>query len=451
MRHITCAVLLGLVVAVTGMSSSGNAGVRVHADVDRPFVLAGSDETIVIKVGLCGTDELLMRKRLPLNVSIVLDKSGSMRGDNKMENAKRGAIEIVERLTRDDILSLVVYDNSPRVIIPAQHVRDKDALIKMISRVYAGGSTALYGGVCFGASEVRKSASCEYINRIILLSDGLANVGPQSTSELADLGGAIGREGITVTTIGVGLDYNEDLMTALAARSDGNAYFASSGRELPRIFAEEIGEAMMLVARDIRIRIDCADGVVPLSVLGRSGAIAGQEMTVTVGKLYGMNEKYALFEVRVPRNADGMRLEVARVDVEYADPNTSKTVNSRHDIEVTYHGDSKVVDESQKPEIIKEAALTRTSDRKREAVALADQGDHAGAAMLIKKNAIELEKVAGQCDNDKELLEEAEVCEEISEDISSNEGLTRYRRKAVVNQAYTQSTQQGFVSDKPKK
>jgi hypothetical protein len=110
-----------------------------------------------------------------------------------------------------------------------------------------------------------------------------------------------------------------------------------------------------------------------------------------------------------------------------------------------------VVDERQQPEIIKEAALTRTSDRKREAVVLADQGDHAGAAKLIMKNAIELEKVAEQCDNDKELLEEAEVCEEISDDISSNEGLTRYRRKAVVNQAYTQSTQQGYVSDEKKK
>jgi Ca-activated chloride channel family protein len=106
MRHVTFALLLGLVIVVAGMSSSGNAGIRVRADVDRPFVLAGSDETIVIKVGLCGTDELLRRKRLPLNVAIVLDKSGSMRGDNKMENAKLGAIEIVERLTRDDILSL---------------------------------------------------------------------------------------------------------------------------------------------------------------------------------------------------------------------------------------------------------------------------------------------------------------------------------------------------------
>jgi Ca-activated chloride channel family protein len=451
MRHVAFVVLLSLIVGVAGLSSSGNAGVRIRADVDRPFVLAGRDETVVIKVGLCGTADLLKRRRVPLNVAVVLDKSGSMQGGDKMENAKLGAIEIIERLTRDDIFSLVVYDNSPRVIIPAQRVRDKDSLIRMVSRVRAGGSTALYGGVCFGASEVRKGMSCEYVNRIILLSDGLANVGPQSTEELAHLGCALGREGITVTTIGVGLDYNEDLMTALAARSDGNAYFASSSLELPRIFAEEIGEAMTVVARDVRIRIRCADGVAPLSVIGRDGTIAGREMTVTVGKLYGLNEKYALFEVRVPRNSAGEELEVARVDVEYSDPATSKTMNSSQNVEVTYHADRKVVEERQNGEVLKQTALTRTSERKREAVALADKGDHAGAASLIRQNALELEKVAQQCDNDKELFDEAEVCKEISEDISSNEGLTRYQRKAVVNQAYTQSTQQGYVPDKTKK
>jgi Ca-activated chloride channel family protein len=451
MRHVTFVLLVSLAVGVAGLSSSGSAGIRVRADVDRPFVLAGRDETIVIRVRLEGAGDLLRRKRMPLNVAVVLDKSGSMSGDNKMENAKIGAIEIVERLARDDIFSLVVYDNAPSVVIPAQHVRDKDALIRMISRIQAGGSTALYGVVCFGASEVRRSMSREYVNRIILLSDGLANVGPQSTSELAALGSALGREGMTVTTIGVGLDYNEDLMTALAARSEGNAYFASSSSELPKIFAEEIGEAMTLVARDIRIRINCADGVIPLSVVGREGLINGREMTVQVGKLYGINEKYALFEVRLPRHAGGKRLEVACVEVEYAEPNADKTVNSSHRIEVTYHGDRSVVDQQQNTEIMKQAALTRTSDRKREAVALADQGDYNGAATLIKKNAFELEKVAEWCDKDEELLDEAEVCEEISADISANEGLTRYQRKSVVNQAYTQSTQQGYVPDKQKK
>jgi len=120
-------------------------------------------------------------------------------------------------------------------------------------------------------------------------------------------------------------------------------------------------------------------------------------------------------------------------------------------VSITYHGDGRVVEESQNKVVVKEAALTRTSEVKKQAVRLADEGDHKGAAQLLKANAFALEKAAQQCDNDKELLGEADRCEEVSVDITSNEGLTRYHRKSMVNQAYTQINQQGYTSEEPKK
>ncbi len=440
-----------IVLSTIGVLMSGclhaESRVDVYSEVDKPVVLAGGGDRVVVKVGLRGEAMPVMPRRVPLNLAIVLDKSGSMRHQGKMENARLGAIEIVERLTADDILSLVVYSDRPQVIFPAQPVGDKDALIEVISGVYAGGYTALYGGVVYGADQVRKNMSWRYVNRIILLSDGLANVGPSSADALAELGSALDGEGITVTTIGVGLDYNEDLMTALAATSSGNAYFASSSRELPTIFAEEIGEAMTLTARDVSIRIDCPKGVRPVAVIGRDGEITGQTMTVKVGKLYGRNEKYALFEVEVPPEEAGKRLEVAEIDVEYADPHTNETRNDRQSVSITYDGDERVVEEKQNAEVVKQAVLTRASEARLEAVALADRGDHKGAAAVMKKNALELEKAAQQCDNDDELLQEAKECEGISVDIEDNSGFTRYQRKRALNDAYTQSTQQGYVAE----
>jgi Ca-activated chloride channel family protein len=424
--------------------------VRVYADVDKPLVLAHSAERVVVKVGLEGLRVPVMSGRMPLNVAIVLDKSGSMASDLKMENARRGAVEIVERLTGRDIVSLIVYDDRPRVLIPAQQVRDKHALIKAISRVRAGGSTALYGGVSLGAREVRRNLSWKYVNRIILLSDGLANVGPQSTEDLAYLGRSLCDEGMTVTTIGVGLDYNEDLMTALAARSGGNAYFAASGRELPRIFAEEIGEAMTVVARDIQIELRCPEGARPVGIIGREGQIRGQAMAVKVGELYGENEKFALFEVEVPENQPGRSLDIGEATVEYRDPFTNQNKEENLRIAVTYDDDEKAVLDGQNKEIIKAAALTKASEAKREAVGLADKGDFAAAAGLLKANALALEKVAQECDNDAEILLEAEACEEVSSDVKANRGFTKYQRKRVVNQAFTQTTQQGYVSDEGK-
>jgi Ca-activated chloride channel family protein len=419
----------------------------VYADVDKPVVLARDGERVVIKVGLSGIDKYIKPKRLPLNVAVVLDKSGSMGSGGKMENAKRGAIEVIERLTRDDIFSLVVYDSRPRVVIPAQRVRDKEWLIRTISDIYAGGSTALYGGVTFGASEVREHMSWKYINRIILLSDGLANVGPQSTGELAHLGRSLGMEGITVSTIGVGLDYNEDLMTALAATSGGNSYFASTGRELPRIFAEEIGEAMTVVARDVRIYIDCGDGVRPVTVIGREGDMSEKQMSVKVGELYGKNDKYALFEVEVPRDEPGQNLEAAQITVEYVDPHTNETMRDRQKVTIAYAADEKVVEKNKDKRVVKDAVLTRTSEIKMQAVGLSDKGDYKAAAALMQQNALELEKAAQACDNDEEIIKEADKCETMSRSIETNMGLTRGGRKKAMNEVHTQTTQQGYVSD----
>jgi len=449
-RSTILAIALAIMATLTAGCVSAESRVSVYSEVDKPVVLAGGGERVVIKVGLKGLTMPVMPERIPMNLAIVLDRSGSMRQDDKIGNAKLGAIEIVERLSPDDILSLVVYSDRPHVILPARRVKDKAAIIEIISGVYAGGSTALYGGVAYGADQVRKNMSWEYINRIILLSDGLANVGPSSTEALADLGSMLEAEGITVTTIGVGLDYNEDLMTSLAANSGGNAYFASTGRELPAIFAEEIGEAMTLTARDIRIRIDCPEGVRPVGVIGRHGEVSGRTMTVEVGKLYGKNEKFALFEIEVAGKEAGESLEIARVDVEYADPLTNEKRSDRQSVSVAFDRSEEVVLEQENTEVTKQAVLTRASDAKREAVALADKGDVGGAAAVMKKNALELEKAAERCDNDDELLEEAKECEEISTDIESNTGFTKYQRKRVVNDAFTQSTQQGYVSEEDK-
>lgn len=442
------ALAAGLVACRTGLADSR---VRVYADVDKPVVVADRDATVVVKVGLAGIGVASCDKRPPLNIAVVLDKSGSMQADGKMENARLGAIEVVERLEAYDIMSLVVYDTRPRVLFHAQRVKDKHFLVEMIRDIRAGGNTALYGGVSLGQDELRKHISWEYENRIILLSDGLANVGPSSTEDLACLGRALAEEEVSVTTIGVGLDYNEDLMTALASASGGNAYFASSSRDLPRIFAEEASEAMTVAARDVRINMSCSDSVRPLGVIGREGEISGRSMSVTVGGLYGEHEKYALFEVQVPRGESGRRLEIAQVRVDYTDPRTNEKSQNSFVVTVDYDGDEKAADERCNKQIVKDVALTKNSEIKREAVRLADQGDHVAAASLMARGGIELEKAAAACDKDEEMLREAEACGAASREITTNEGMTRYQRKDVVNRIYTQTTQQTYVPQDEKR
>src|SRR4029453_6495545 len=127
-----------------------------------------------------------------------------------------------DQIAPGDYLSVITYSDHAQVVFPAQQVEDKEALKARLSRIQPSGSTALYAGVKLGAEQVERHLSSKRINRVILLSDGLANVGPSSPRDLRQLGHALSERGLAVSTIGVGDDYNEDLMAGLAEASDAN-------------------------------------------------------------------------------------------------------------------------------------------------------------------------------------------------------------------------------------
>lgn len=120
-----------------------------------------------------------------MNIAIVLDKARSMQG-SKIEEARRGAIEAVKRLGPNDIVSVITYDSTVQVLVPATKLTDKAAVCQKISQIKAGGRTALFAGVSKGAVEVRKFLDKERVNRVVLLSDGKANIGASSPSELGN-------------------------------------------------------------------------------------------------------------------------------------------------------------------------------------------------------------------------------------------------------------------------
>jgi Ca-activated chloride channel homolog len=221
----------GLALAFS-LSSASGATLNLQLDPDRQLVTAGKDQEVVVKVDL-DSDTGRRSDRLPLNIAVVIDHSGSMAGA-KIEKTKQAAMELIDQLTPQDNLALVEFDNTVEVLFPSQHVVDREALKAQVQRIQPGGSTALYAGVEAGGNQLLEIESrTDRINRVILLSDGLANVGPSSTSALKALGRSLSHRGVSVSTIGVGDDYNEDLMTGLAEASDANYYYVKDAEKLP--------------------------------------------------------------------------------------------------------------------------------------------------------------------------------------------------------------------------
>ncbi|HRK35888.1 MAG TPA: VWA domain-containing protein [Candidatus Hydrogenedentes bacterium] len=368
------AVVIGLMFSI--MVPAHAQLVKIDAALGTPVMLAGERATTFLRVALTGEDIKDESKRAPLNVSIVIDKSGSMQGE-KMEAAKRAAKAAVERLRKDDIVSIIAYDTTVSIVQPAIQIGDvktTQPILAAIDLVNAGGSTALFAGVSMGAGELRKDLGSGRVNRLVLLSDGLANIGPSSPGELAELGISLGREGINVTTLGLGLDYNEDLMSRLASSSDGNHMFIDSVNDLERAYAMEFGDAMTVVARDASVIIRCEDGVRPVRSLGRDAIINGQAARIDIGQIGSQRTKYCLLEVELPAGADGGSAEVASVDVSYVEMKSQEKANRNQSVKVRYSSSKDEVKRSTNTAVMVAAVQQIAADRNVLAMRLRDSG-----------------------------------------------------------------------------
>jgi Ca-activated chloride channel family protein len=365
----------------TGLAVNLFAGETLHLNLipDREVLLKGSPQEVVVKIDLKAVTDRQKHRRTPLNLAVVLDKSGSMTGA-KLEKTKQAASQLVDRLAPDDVFSLVIFSDEARVLVPAQKVEDKEALKEKIEGIEAGGSTALYAGVKTGARQIQEYFSSKRINRVILLSDGLANVGPSSTRDLRRLGRDLAESGVAVTTIGVGDDYNEDLMAGLAEASDANYYYVRDTEKLPEIFARELGEMLAVAAREIRIEITCPDGVKPLGFIGRSEKFESQKASVNLSQFALGQGRYLFLRCLVTRPEP----EVARVKVSYTDELDNGSEQSTSGVvKIRYTDDQSLADGSVNAAVNAEKVLVLTAVAKDEAIAQADAGNYKQAASTL--------------------------------------------------------------------
>ncbi len=370
-------------------SRGGGSGAdRVQLTVEQayPVLLAGASQQAFVRIGLRGSDLEPADRRVPVNVSFVIDRSGSMSGQ-KLEDAKQAALMGIERLSDDDIVSVVAYDSTVSVPLPPTRAKDRVDIEAAIRGIRSGGNTALFAGVSQGAEQLRRFLDRNQVNRVILLSDGLANVGPSSPGELASLGWSLSHEGISVTTIGLGLGYNEDLMVQLAQGGSGFHYFAEDSSELARIFDYELGNARSVVAQEVWIRIHCRDGVRPRKIYGRDGVIDGQVLSVDLSQLYAGFENYVLVELDVPSLDAGEVRPLVDVTAGYRDLTTRE--QDQQEQSLTVRGTASVSDVARNVDADVMVAVTEylSAEQYQLAMDLRDQGETERARQILRDNA----------------------------------------------------------------
>jgi len=384
-------IVLLIVVSVFLTTRAGAQTIDLQVNLGTPVMEAGKNQKTFLKVGLKGFDLPEESDRAPVNLSIVLDRSGSMAGE-KLARAKEAAIMAIGLLHSRDIVSVVTYDSVVNVVVPATRVNDKQSIYAAIRAINDGGRTALFAGVSKGASEVRKFLDKTRVNRVILLSDGLANIGPSTPSELGRLGASLGKEGISVTTIGLGLGYNEDLMTQLAGMSDGHHAFVQNSADLNRIFAAEFNTALTVVANQLTIIIKCANSIRPIRVLGRHAEIIGQDVHVYLNQLSSNQEKYVMLEVEVLPGIAGETRDLASVAVSYLDLRARRRDSLQGSVSVNFSKAREDVTKSVNQQVMDSAAEQVVNQMSKEAVELRDQGKLQAAKDHLKQGMDSLKK-----------------------------------------------------------
>jgi Ca-activated chloride channel family protein len=299
-------------------SEEKGAPVRVEVALSHNMLWPGRSGSVWALVKLvAGKAETTGKDdRLPLNLALVLDRSGSMSGD-PLEYVKESVSFVVDQVASCDLLSIITFDQDVDVICPSQNVANKDGLKKVIKSISSGGSTNLSGGFLRGYREVLKESKPGKVNRILLLTDGEANVGITEPSLLADKAKGMAEKGVSVSTVGVGAGFNEDLLMTLAEAGQGHYYYVSNPDEIPKVFVDELEGLLSVIAQAISVSMEGLSGCHVAGVLGYEPVFTAAGASMELPDMYENEVKILALQIDHPPFPPGEH-GVFRLVLDYA-------------------------------------------------------------------------------------------------------------------------------------
>ena len=287
----------------------------------------------MLRVGLQGY-QIQDEERKAASLTFVIDVSGSMDMDNRLGLVKRSLELLVEQLRPYDSVGIVVYGTEARVLLEPTPGSDKGRILEAIYSLHPEGATNAEAGIRLGYKMAMHAYNPGGINRVILCSDGVANVGETGPEAILEEIQHYVEEGVTLTTIGFGMDnYNDVLMEQLADNGDGFYAYVDDMREARRIFIDQITGTLQTIARDAKVQVAFNPEVVMrYRLVGfENRAIADDEFrdnSVDAGEIGAGHSVTALYEVKLYPEAYG---NIATVFMRWQDPDTRQVVELSKD------------------------------------------------------------------------------------------------------------------------
>jgi Ca-activated chloride channel family protein len=355
--------------------------------------------------------------RRPLNLSVVIDRSGSMAGD-KLDFTRQAAQFLVQNLNAHDTLSIVLYNDRVKTLLLPERVLHKDAISQKIDTIKASGTTNMSGGWLEGVNHVSHNLDPKSVNRVILMTDGLANRGVVEPERLMQIAEQKLGSGVSTTTMGLGTDFNEDLLIDIANSGGGAFYFIESPEVTPLIFQEELSGLLRVIGQNLVISVETNAHINAVSQLNAYPSHQnGDRVSFRLGDVFGEEVKTLALEITLNAFPSSGEQIITTLRFDYDELTENGVEHRVMEMPVRVNiAQPGLEPQVPNPEANQPVLLLKAANARRNAIEKADQGNYTMASQVLREVASAI--------NDSQIIDNA-LLEERDELLKQAEEMDR--------------------------
>lgn len=370
--------------------------------------------------------------RTPMNISIVIDRSGSMGEKNKLEYVKKAVEYLIDEASTDDYISVVTYDDYVDVLQKSQVIKDKYELRQKINSLQPGGFTNLSEGMFEGYDQVNRNYMRGYVNKVFLLSDGLANRGITDRFKLAEMVREKNRrDGITISTFGVGNDFNENLMADIADYGRGNYYYIKNSSDIPEIFANELKGMRNLVGQGTKMKVKFPGENLKVSkVFGYPYEVEGDNVTIDFKDVFSGQKKSVLIKFDITKRTE--KKLVFENELTYEDVTSDfKLVTERNVNNIEQTSSIEKYNTNKNEMVVQNVSMFEANEIMEEALRNVDDGNFTKAKELMSGAQNYMDKQMNTVQPSPEMKRQSDNIERYTKDLESVDTKSEEEKKEM--------------------
>jgi Ca-activated chloride channel family protein len=414
------------------MTIKEKGDIRMEVIPSSLYALVNGETHLYIQLKLTGKEIEIEGPRTYINLGVVLDRSGSMHGP-KLKKAKEAVEFVVNNLSNEDVFALTIYDHKVDTIIPSAKLTNRTAIINQLRSIRSRGRTNLFGGVAEGAQQVENAKHLEYRNVLLLLSDGLANEGITDRGRIRESVFDIYGGGISISTFGVGDDFDEDLLVNIADATGGSFYFIETPDDIPKFIEQEFQGLLATAGYNIEVEWQKAEDIRIQRVLG----VPYEDrlsIKTKIGDLRSGNELLIILDVIIPPT-ESQEVEAVTFNVKWI-PRSGSTrpIQTTIPCNITYTTDESLL-ATENDQVLENVHILEAAYTQYKAMEMADRGDFSGAQETMHMFQEKLGQQISQTGS-ANLQRLQEQQSEMLKEVLSEEKYTKGTRKKLRSSMY---------------